>query len=183
MQSNLEKVLAWIDEDEGPEVNISPDEPGGGSARGLTIEVWNEYNRAHGLGVVGIKNLSDVTAELSGKVFQWRYLDPLRFDELPSGVDYRMADAAITLGVNGACSLAQMCLTIWPTTGTMDDATIAAIKGSDPKTLLFALDGAWLAWKHNWVTPGSVPGWNRYGHGWSNRVLKVRGRYTRMLAA
>ena len=181
MQTNLAQTLAYIDQDEGPEVNISPDEPGGGSARGLTIEVWNEYNKAHGLPAVTIADLSKVTAALSGQIFQWRYLDALRFNELPTGIDYRMADASITLGETGACILVQMCLSIWPTTGIMDDATLKAINAADPKQLLYALDAAWLAWKHNWVTPGSVPGWDRYGHGWTARILKVRARYQQMV--
>jgi lysozyme family protein len=177
MIANLAQVLAWIDEDEGPEVNISPDEPGGGSARGLTVEVWNEYNKVHGLPVVTVADLSKVTAALSGQIFQWRYLDPLRFNDLPAGIDYRMADLAITLGETGACLLVQMCLTLWPTTGIMDDATLAAIKGQEPIVLLTALDGAWLAWKHNMAADG----WGHYGHGWTNRILKVRPRYTMML--
>ena len=181
MKENLAQTLAYIDEDEGPEVNISPDEPGGGSARGLTIEVWNEYNKAHGIDPVTINDLSKVTADLSGTVFQWRYLDGLRFNELPSGIDYRLADAAISLGESGACTLVQMCLLLWPTTGIMDEVTLTAIKAADPAKLLYALDAAWLAWKHNWVTPGSVPQWTKYGHGWTNRILKVRARYQKMV--
>lgn len=178
MQSNLAQTLAWIDEDEGPEVNISPDEPGGGSARGLTVEVWNEYNKAQGLPAVTVADLSKVTAALSGQIFQWRYLDALRFNDLPSGIDYRMADAAITLGETGACLLVQMCLAMWPTTGIMDDATVNAIKGQTPIVLLTALDGAWLTWKRGLTADG----WGRYGHGWTNRIIKVRSRYSMMLS-
>jgi lysozyme family protein len=70
-----------------------------------------------------------------------------------------------------------MCLTLWPTTGIMDEATLAAIKGQEPIVLLTALDGAWLAWKHNMTADG----WTKYGRGWTNRILKVRPRYTMML--
>lgn len=177
MLANRAKALAYIDEDEGPEVNISAGEPGGGSARGLTVEVWNEYNKAHGQPSVTVADLGKVTAELSGRVFAWRFLDPIRFDDLPSGIDYRMADAAITLGATGACLIAQMSLAMWPATGIMDALTLAKINAETPIVFLRALDAAWLAWKHG-LTP---TGWQKYNHGWTNRVLRVRGRYSLMV--
>lgn len=178
MQSNLAQTLAWIDEDEGPEVNISPDEPGGSSCHGVTMEVLQEYNKAHGAKAPTLDDMKVMTAALAGQIFQWRYLDALRFNDLPSGIDYRLADAAITLGETGACLLVQMCLAMWPTTGIMDDATVNAIKGQTPIVLLTALDGAWLTWKRGMATDG----WTKYGHGWTNRILKVRSRYSMMLS-
>lgn len=177
MQANEAQTLAWIDEDEGPEVNISTGEPGGGSARGLTIEVWNEYNKAHGLPVATLADLSKVTATLSGQVFKWRYLDPIRFDELPTGIDYRMADAAISLGGTGACLILQMSMQMYPCTGVMDDATLAAVKVEDPQIMIAALDAAWLAWKHGLTATG----WGNFAHGWINRVVKVRDRALKMV--
>src|ERR1017187_2700180 len=137
MQTNLATALAYIDEDEGPEVNISPDEPGGASCRGVTMEVLREYNNAHGLpSPTSVDDIKGMTAELAGTIFTWRFLDPLRFNELPSGVDYRMADAAITLGKTGACLAVQMAMAMWPVTGVMDDETIASIKAEEPRTLI-----------------------------------------------
>ena len=174
---NLEATLAFIDRDEGPELNISPDEPGGSSCRGVTMEVLREYNQAHGIPSPTLNDIKAMTALLAGQIYQWRYLDALRFNDLPSGVDYRLADAAITLGETGACMLVQMALAMWPVTSIMDDRTISTIKAADPKVLLPALDAAWLVWKKG-LTP---TGWAKYGHGWTNRVLKVRERYSAML--
>jgi lysozyme family protein len=177
MLSNLAKTLAFIDEDEGPEINISPDEPGGSSCHGVTMEVFAEYNKAHGLGIPTLADIKGMTAPLAGTIFVWRYLDGIRFNDLPSGVDYRMADAAISLGETGAIMLVQMALAMWPVTSIMDAATLAAVAGADPKILLPALDAAWLVWKKGLA----VDGWAKYGHGWTNRILKVRSRYQKML--
>jgi lysozyme family protein len=182
MNVNLPAALSYIDEDEGPELNISPDEPGGSSCRGVTMEVLQEYRAAHGLDrpmITDMKAMKAMTSELAGTIFTWRFLDPLRFNELPSGVDYRMADAAITLGRTGACLAVQMALAMWPVTGVMDDATIAAIKAEDPKLIISVLDAAWIVWKHG-MTPD---GWAKYGHGWTNRVRKVRDRSLAMVTA
>ena len=47
--SNLAAALAFIDEDEGPELNISSTEPGGASCRGVSLLVLAEYAKAHSL--------------------------------------------------------------------------------------------------------------------------------------
>lgn len=177
MLANRSVTLAYIDEDEGPEVNISSGEPGGGSARGLSLEVWNEYNKEHGIPAATLNDLHKVTAEIAGQVYSWRFLDPIRFDDLPAGIDYRMADAAITLGGTGACLILQMSLQMWPATGIMDQATLSAVKAADPKTVIASLNSAWLAWKHG-MTP---TGWAKFGHGWTNRVKTVRDRALGML--
>lgn len=172
MNSNLARALAFIDQDEGPEINIGPSEPGGASCRGVSLMVLAEYNKAHNLPTPGLADIRAMTAELAGKVYTWRFLDPLRFDELPSGIDYRIADAGITLGLTGACVAVQMALGLWPVTGVMDDSTLAAIKSEDPRSVIAALGAAWIAWKH-----GSTPnGWQQFGHGWTNRGNRVRDR-------
>jgi lysozyme family protein len=177
MQENLSQTLAYIDEDEGPEVNISASEPGGSSCHGVTMEVLQEYNKAHGIAVPTLDDMKAMTAALAGTIFQWRYLDALRFNDLPTAIDYRLADAAISLGETGACLIAQMAMAMWPTTGIMDAATLAAIKAQEPIVLLAALDAAWLTWKRGLTATG----WATFGHGWCNRIIKVRNRYVMML--
>ena len=179
MKSNLAQALAYIDEDEGPEVNISPDEPGGSSCHGVTMDVLREYCASHSFSAPTIIDMKAMTSELAGTIFTWRFLDPLRFNELPSGVDYRMADAAITLGRTGACLALQMALAMWPVTGVMDDVTIAAIKAEDPKLVISVLDAAWIVWKHGMTSDG----WAKYGHGWTERCSRVRDRTRAMIAA
>jgi len=178
MRSNLTAALAFIDEDEGPEVNVSAGEPGGASSHGLSVTVLTEYNLAHGLPKANIIDMYKMTAELAGKVYVWRFLDPLRFDDLPSGIDYRMADAAITLGASGSCSILQMSMQMWPVTEIMDEATLAQVKKADPKIIIAALDAAWIVWKRK----SSVEGWHKFGRGWNNRVIRVRDRALAMLA-
>lgn len=174
---NRPAALVFIAEDEGPEVNVSPDEPGGISCRGVTLIVLGEYNKEHGLPPAVAADVAALTQDLADKVYIWRFLDPIRFNDLPSGIDYRMADSAITLGLSGSCIAVQMALALWPVTGVMDDATIAAIKAEDPKLVIAALDAAWITWKHG-MTP---TGWAKYGHGWTLRVRRVRDRALAML--
>jgi lysozyme family protein len=178
MIGNRTQALAYIDEDEGPEVNVSPSEPGGISCRGVSLTVLQEYHAAHGLPKATADDVRKMTAELAGEVYSWRFLDPIRFDELPNGIDYRIADCAITLGLTGACVATQMALAMWPVTGKMDDTTIGALHAEDPRVVVAALDAAWITWKHG----QGADGWATHGHGWMNRVRRVRDRSIQMMA-
>jgi lysozyme family protein len=172
MIGNRAQALAYIDEDEGPEVNVSAGEPGGISCRGLSLTVLQEYHAAHGMRTATADDVRHMTAELAGQVYSWRFLDPIKFDDLPAGIDYRLADAAITLGGTGAITTLQIALQRWPITGAMDEATIGAAHAEDPRVVIAALDAAWLTWKHGM----SAEGWAKYNHGWLNRVRKVHAR-------
>ena len=119
------------------------------------------------------------TQDDASQIYGTRFAVPIHFDELPPGVDYRMLDCAVTLGVTGAIEALQMCLGMWPTTGAMDAPTLAAVAKATPAVLVLQLDAAWLTWKRG-LTP---TGWSKYGHGWNNRVLKVRDRLPAMMGA
>lgn len=179
MDFNQVKSVEYIIDDEGPELNVSADEPGGASKFGVSVVALTEYNALKGLPAATIASVTVLTIETATDVYAEKFAKPLRFSELPSGIDYRMLDAAASLGVTGASLVAQMSMAMWPVTGVMDDATIAALKHCDPNALLLALDAAWLVWKHGMTTDG----WSKYGHGWTNRIIKVRDRVIPMIGA
>lgn len=173
MNINLATALGYIDEDEGPEVNISPDEPGGASKWGVTLTDLSEVRGK----VCTVDDVSALTQDDANQIYTTRFAVPICFNDLPGGVDYRMLDCAVTLGVTGAIEALQMCLAMWPTTGVMDTPTLAAVKTATPAILVLQLDAAWLTWKRGLT----VDGWKKYGHGWNNRVLKVRSRLPAMI--
>jgi len=175
MNSNLTTALGYITGDEGPELNISPDEPGGASKWGVTLTDLSEVRGK----VCTVDDVASLTQDDASQIYATRFAVPIHFDELPSGVDYRMLDCAVTLGITGAIEALQMCLAMWPTTGIMDGSTQAAVNAATPAIMVLQLDAAWLTWKRG-LTP---TGWSKYGHGWSNRVLKVRGRLPAMMGA
>lgn len=175
MQANLNQSLTYITGDEGPELNVSPGELGGASKWGVTLTVLSE---ARGK-VCTVDDVAALTEDDANAIFSTRFAGPIHFDELPSGVDYRMLDCAVTLGITGSIEALQMCLAIWPATGKMDAATLAAVAAATPAVLVLQLDAAWLTWKRG-LTP---TGWDLNGHGWTNRVLKVRRRLPAMMGA
>jgi len=175
MQDNLSKALDFITTDEGEELNVSPDEPGGASKWGVTLTDLSEVRGK----VCTVADVAALTQDDASQIYGTRFAVPIHFDELPGGVDYRMLDCAVTLGVTGSIQALQMCLAIWPTTGTMDAITLAAVKAATPSVLVLQLDAAWLTWKRG-LTP---TGFSKYGHGWTNRILKVRSRIAAMVTS
>lgn len=172
MQQNriqtLDEILRW----EGDDLNTSPSEPGGASKYGVSVDFLTDYRKAKGLPAATIPNVAALTQEDAEEIYSTTLLNPIRFDELPSGVDYRLADITTNLGMTGGPNLIQLCLGMWPLTGKVDDTTLAKVLAVDAKSLIYALSAAWIARKNlssNWG-PSAITK-NGYGHGWTNRNI------------
>jgi lysozyme family protein len=93
------------------------------------------------------------------------FLPSIRFNDLPSGVDVRLVDIAINLGVTGAINILEMVLLQWPLTGHITDDLIKMINSYDAKCIVLALSAAYISNKH------TKPTWITFGHGWTNRNI------------
>lgn len=167
MNSNLTQALAWIDDDEGPELNVGPTEPGGSSKHGVSMLVLQEWHKEKGLPPPTMTDMAAVDSVLAGQIYTEKFAVPIKFDLLPGGVDYRLLDIEVNLGPTGGVTVLQMCLAMWPLTGVMDAATMLAVSKVSAQTLLVALSAAWISKKHE------APSWNVYGHGWMNRNIRA----------
>src|SRR4051812_14582509 len=102
--SNLAAALAFVDEDEGPELNVSSSEPGGSSKHGVSMTVLREWRAKHGLPAPTMDDIRAVDATLAGKIYAETFAAPIRFNDLPPGVDYRTLDVAVNLGLTGGAT-------------------------------------------------------------------------------
>lgn len=182
MKQNLSAALAYVLEDEGSELNIGGSEPGGGSKYGVSMVNLIDWNAARGLPAPTLDDLARMTPDLANEIYTATFANPLRFDDLPGGIDYRLLDIAVNLGLTGGTKALQVALKIWPDTGKMDDALVAAATAIEPKALVMALGAVWLSKKHespNWnPSPITARG---YGHGWTNRAIKAEARALAMI--
>lgn len=177
MNKNLSQALVWIDQDEGPELNVGPSEPGGASKHGVSMTVLQEWHKEKGLPLATMDDMAAVDAVLAGQIYTEKFATPIRFNDLTNGVDYRLLDIAVNLGVSGALGLLQMCFTIWPVTGQIDDDLVEAVKSVDSKALTLALGTAWISKKHE------APSWSVYGHGWTSRNIRATARANSLITA
>lgn len=167
MKETFTKCMPLILASEGSELNLSPGEPGGASRYGVSVDALTDWNRALGRPRANIADVENMTPDLATSIYKKFYADRIRFDELPAGVDYRLLDAAINLGVTGGARLVQVALGIWPVTGKMDDDTVRATFTIDPQTMVRMIGAAWLSKKFE------SSGWQKSGHGWTNRRNRV----------
>lgn len=181
MNSNRSQALQYILEDEGAEFNVSASEPGGASKYGVSVTALSDFNKRNGKPPATIADVGNMTPELAGQIYKADYLEPIRFNDLPSGVDYRLADIVVNLGVTGGITALQLALGMWPITGIMDAATLAMLNG-DPKAIILSLSAAWIAKKHESANWGPSPVTkNGFGHGWSARNIRATARAIAMV--
>ena len=169
--SNWKQAFDWVMQSEGAEINISPNEPGGISKYGVSLQTYAEWCKKQGKAKPTfdtIKNMDKPTAMI---FYKSAFADVFRFDQLASGVDYRMFDVSVNLGINGGIKLLAAVVGEW---STLDPAVIVKAANKISARQLCPLLGAgWIAikstrdtWQYKTVDGKQVKG---YGHGWINR--------------
>ena len=125
MQSNWEKSLDFILEQEGEYTN-DPRDPGGETKWGICKKSYPNLD---------IKNL---TKDQAKEIYKKNYWDAVKGDELPDGLDLAMVDMAVNQGVTTAIKLLQKHV------GTTEDGilgpmTLAKAKALTPRQILVFL--------------------------------------------
>jgi lysozyme family protein len=166
----IANVLQW----EGPEVNISPDEPGGISKYGVSLQTYADYCKSHNLPAPTFDDIKNFTADQASAFYKTYFADYIDFDDLPAGVDYRLMDIVVNLGKNGTNKLASAVTDQWIPANT---TTIASyFKGIDPSKAIRDLSTGWISIKStspHWYVTDKTQG-NSYGHGWTKRNIAQR---------
>jgi lysozyme family protein len=147
MKENEQQVLSWILADEGG-FAARPEEPGNAVNMGVTLDTFTDWrvNTKKMLKPI-VDDLRNLTPEECGEIYRTMFFDHIEFDNLPSGVDYCVADAAIHSGVTGSIRFLQEALgfkykTEYPkwtghvVNGKLDHDTLWALKSADPENLI-----------------------------------------------
>ena len=99
-----------------------PKDPGGMTNLGCTKKVWEEHCGHE----VDEKTMRALTPADVAPLYKTKYWDKVRGDELPSGVDYAVFDAAINSGPGRAAKWLQTCVGVEPD-GGIGPKTLAAV--------------------------------------------------------
>src|ERR1019366_8219512 len=100
-----------------------------------SVVALSDWNKKHGKPAATITDVGNMTTDLAGQIYTEDFLDPIRFNDLPPGVDYRLADICVNLGVSGGITALQLALGMRPLTGIMDSATLGYVRTADPQAL------------------------------------------------
>ena len=94
MRANLDIVQQWLAMSEGGYVN-HPKDPGGATNMGVTQRVYSHWLTGRGM---ADRSVIGITKHEAERIFKDQYYTPVRFDDLPSGLDYAMADYSVNSG-------------------------------------------------------------------------------------
>tara|TARA_R110000868_G_scaffold138150_2_gene352044 strand:- start:3397 stop:3906 length:510 start_codon:yes stop_codon:yes gene_type:complete len=161
MNKNFDKALAAVLVHEGGYVN-NPKDPGGETNLGCTKAVWEEHC-GH---PVDTKTMKALTPFDVGPLYKNKYWDKIKGDDLPSGVDYVVFDAAINSGAGRAAKWLQACVGVEPD-GGIGPKTLAAIRAFDSEQLIKDYSKRRLSFLSDLST------WETFGRGWARRVNEV----------
>lgn len=159
MKQNQAVVLDWIGLSEGGYVN-HPKDPGGATDRGITQRTYDAWNRLHGRPLRPVRGISKDEANA---ILVSQYFAPVKFDQLPSGLDYAVVDFAVNSGTSRAAKELQKLLGV-AVDGVIGNLTLAAISGRDIPELIREYCAARMRYLRGLKT------WSTFGDGWSIRV-------------
>lgn len=161
MKDSFPRALGELLIHEGGFVN-HPADPGGMTNLGVTKKVWEEWVK-HPVTEADMKALTpDVVATL----YQTNYWNRIKGDNLPSGVDYCVFDAAVNSGVSRAVKWLQTAVGT-ATDGAIGPSTLSMVAEKQPDALIKEYCEQRLKFLQ------SLPTWQTFGNGWGRRVQDV----------
>ena len=162
MKDNFESALEAVLHHEGGFVN-HPADPGGMTNLGVTKKVWEEWVGHE----VDEKTMRGLTPEIVGPMYKAKYWDKVKGDDLPSGVDYAVFDAAVNSGPGRAAKWLQGCVGV-EQDGGIGLKTLAAVSAINAAELVEDYAKRRLSFLMD------LPHWGTFGKGWGRRVAAVQ---------
>lgn len=138
---------------------------------GVTQLAWEEWV-GH---PVDEKTMRKLTPAMVKPLYKRKYWDKVRGDDLPSGIDYCVFDAAVNSGPGRAIKWLQATVGV-AQDGEIGPMTLSAVKRADPKTLVSQYNQVRLDFLRG------LPTWNTFGKGWDRRVAEVNTQAATMTA-
>ncbi|NBS68269.1 hypothetical protein EBT31_05050 [bacterium] len=170
MKETWQDALAHVLKSEGGYVN-HPSDPGGRTNLGVTQRVWEEWVKHD----VDEKQMRELTPEMVAPLYQEKYWQRVKGDELPAGIDYCVFDASVNSGVGRASKWLQEVCGTQPD-GVIGPMTLRVAQAIVPTDLVNMYCDKRLAFLKELKT------WETFGKGWERRVEEVRSHALTMIA-
>ena len=164
MQSNFDACMNFVLQEEGGYVNNEKD-PGGRTNMGVTQKVWEEWVGRES----NEKEMRSLTKADVVPLYQRKYWNACRCNELPPGIDLCVFDTAVNSGPGRAIKLLQSCIGV-PADGAIGSVTVAAISQFKGSSLIHIIDDYCSARQAYLI---SLPNFVTFGKGWTKRVKEL----------
>jgi len=162
MEMNFKSALKHVLVHEGGWAD-HPKDPGGATMKGVTLVTY----RRHFGEDKSKDDLRNITDEELGQIYRSGYWSKCRCDDLPSGVDYAVFDAAVNSGPGRGAKWLQAAVGA-KQDGGIGPKTLTRIKNYDPIQITDTMCDRRLTFLRNLST------WSTLGKGWGRRVEGVR---------
>jgi len=165
VKSDRATALTLILAHEGGKVD-HPKDPGGRTAYGITQRTYDAWLSARGRPSVDVWKItqSEVRA-----IYGTQYLDRVRYEQLPAGINYAVADFAVNSGVSRAVKTLQRIIGV-KQDGVVGEITLAKLRElrgdtGDTYDLIVEYCNARMSFLRSLKT------WGTFGRGWTSRVM------------
>jgi lysozyme family protein len=162
MQENFNHALQLVLVHEGG-FSDHPRDPGGATMKGVTLDTFKRHFGSDKT----VDDLRNITQEQLGQVYRTGYWDKCRGDQLPSGVDYAVFDAAVNSGPGRAALWLQAAVGA-RRDGAIGPNTLSKVATHEPPAIINDLCDHRLAFLRGLST------FSTFGRGWTRRVGEVR---------
>lgn len=168
MLINYDAALDHIFQWEGGYVD-HPSDPGGATNRGITIATLQRWRREP----VTKQDVKDLTRAEAAKIYLAYYWNAVRADELPTGLDMLMFDAAVNQGPGKSVRLLQEALGV-TTDGRIGPQTLGAANAQD---VARTIDEFCVLRGLHYASLSTFP---TFGHGWLRRLFSSHAAAVRL---
>jgi hypothetical protein len=168
--SNFNQCLVVVFGQEGGYTN-DPNDPGGPTNFGITLADLKEWRNDQNLTADDVKNMTKAEAQ---EIYRSKYWNPMQCGDLPNGVDLEVFDFGVNAGVRTAVKTLQAVVGV-TADGSIGPITLAATKAGDPQVIIQNFSTRRLDYYR------SLPGWEHFGVGWTNRTNAVEQAALKMV--
>ena len=162
MKDNFDKCFEMLLKHEGGFVN-HPEDPAGATNLGVTKGTMQQYLGRH----VSMGEMKALTPEDVKPIYKKLYADKVRFDDLPSGLDWAVLDWAVNSGTGRAAKALQK-LVGAKQDGAIGPKTLQAVMNYDPAELIDKLHDTRQKFYEN------LSHFKTFGKGWTRRNEETR---------
>lgn len=165
--ATYDAAMVRVFADEGGYTN-DPKDPGGATNWGITIFDARKYWKASATPA----DVKAMPKSVASDIYRKHYANPMRYDDLPAGLDYSVLDAAINSGVGRAPVWAGKALGI--VAKSINDVVAPANAAKDKVAVIQKYWAVRLAFLHSLKT------WSHFGGGWGRRCAQGEAAAVRM---
>jgi lysozyme family protein len=147
-----------------------PDDPGGATNWGITIEELKKW-RGSDVTIDDVKNLKKDEAR---EIYRTNYWNLMKCEDLPFGVDLTVFDFGVNAGPSRSVKTLQKIIGV-EADGSVGPLTLTAAKATDARDIISTMAARRLDYYR------SLPTWEHFGRGWTNRTNSVMSAALKMV--